>query len=115
MKAPRKPRPSEFRAESQLSSKDTDGQAAEEFPGADTPTTGNKNESSDGETYLVDRLESIDGNSNLYRVRWAGYNDSDDTWEPPANTIFNLTLRYHRSHRANPKLRISVSTLLGGQ
>ena len=57
--------------------------------------------------FIVDMKGSLKGpKSKLYfRVRWKGYQPSDDTWEPWANVRKLIVFRDFLTQHANPKVR----------
>ena len=56
--------------------------------------------------YVIDRLvtHALDeeGSGYLIRVRWAGYDQGSDTWEPAANIPEPMLRRYERRKRLKP-------------
>ena len=51
----------------------------------------------DTDEYVVDQIVGhniSDPTDTKWRVRWAGYEASDETWEPPAN-IKNVEVFHH--------------------
>jgi Chromo (CHRromatin Organisation MOdifier) domain len=57
--------------------------------------------------FVIERLishgEAEDGKM-LIRVRWAGYSNNDDTWEPAENIPHQLIRRYAKKKNVAPAL-----------
>jgi hypothetical protein len=57
--------------------------------------------------FVIERLishgEAEDG-KKLIRVRWAGYSNNDDTWEPAENIPHQLIRRYAKRKKVEPAL-----------
>lgn len=66
----------------------------------DEPEERVRPEAEDTETAIVDKLVDhgfVEGEP-VYRVRWYGYDESEDTWEPPHHLRRNHLLRYFRNN-----------------
>jgi transposase InsO family protein len=46
--------------------------------------------------YVIDRVVDADAQGRLYRVRWLGYEEEEDTWEPEENLPGQFIRRYWR-------------------
>ena len=61
------------------------------------------------DTFEVEKIEKFDGNQ--YLVKWKGYDESENTWEPPANlrTCMDKLREFH----GDPSLETSFRTRFG--
>jgi hypothetical protein len=46
--------------------------------------------------YIIDRVVDADMQGRFYRIRWLGYEEKDDTWEPEENIPGQFIRRYWR-------------------
>ena len=84
-----------------------------EVPGGMSESALSDDETGHGDYFQVEKLVAcrnsrgmaIDGyklNMRLYKVRWAGYGEGDDTWEPlqTLHSVKGLVQAYERAERA---------------
>jgi hypothetical protein len=57
--------------------------------------------------WLITHALAEAGTGYLIRVRWAGYDQGSDTWEPAANIPETMFRRYERRKRLKPWIFIS--------
>jgi Chromo (CHRromatin Organisation MOdifier) domain len=78
---------------------------AEQEPYRRSPQIGRNPDDSDMH-YVVDRIvdhaPNDANNRYLVRVRWAGYNTRDDTWEPAAALPSAFLKRYEKRKKIRP-------------
>jgi hypothetical protein len=74
------------------------------YPGDDLtsqkqPKSVEKEQSFEVEKIVDSRVDPASG-ERYYRVRWTGYDESDDTWEPISNfDKLQLVTKYHRENQ----------------
>jgi hypothetical protein len=40
--------------------------------------------------YVIDRVVDADARGRFYRIRWPGYEENEDTWEPEENIVMQF-------------------------
>jgi Chromo (CHRromatin Organisation MOdifier) domain/Integrase zinc binding domain/Integrase core domain len=66
------------------------------LPVENTPSNGGP---TTNDEYVVERIVDVDRDDKghvVYRVRWEGYTEAEDTWEPEANLPDSLVIKYLR-------------------
>ena len=60
--------------------------------------------SDEDQQHEVDRI--LDRKGQLYLIRWKGYDNSEDTWEPKSNIANDLLEEYHHQHPAKRRKKL---------